>query len=57
MYYKVYKFRISQKELINKTNEYLNEKTLTNEKVIKEVIVNLKNNFIHLNNHEKKVIM
>lgn len=34
--------------------KHLNEKPLTNEKIIKEVIVNLKNNFIHRNNHEKR---
>ena len=30
---------------------------LTNEYIIKEVIVNLKNNFIYLNNHEKKMFL
>ena len=33
------------------------EENITNEKIIKEVIVNLKNNFIHLNNHEKKMFL
>ena len=42
---------------LDKINKYSNEEDLTNEEVIKEVIVNLKNNFIHLNNHEKKMFL
>ena len=42
---------------LNKINKYSNEEDLINEEVIKEVIVNLKNNFIHLNNHEKKMFL
>ena len=43
--------------ILNEEIKHLNEKTLTNEKIIKEVIVNLKNNFIHLNNHDKKMFL
>ena len=42
---------------VDKINKYSNEEDLTNEEIIKEVIVNLKNNFIHLNNHEKKMFL
>ncbi len=42
---------------LDKINKYSNEEDLTNEEIIKEVIVNLKNNFIHLNNHEKKMFL
>ena len=42
---------------LDKINKETNEENLTNEDVIKEVIVNLKNNFIHLNNHEKKMFL
>ena len=42
---------------LDKINKYSNEEDLINEEVIKEVIVNLKNNFIHLNNHEKKMFL
>ncbi len=42
---------------LNKINKYSNEEDLTNEEIIKEVMVNLKNNFIHLNNHEKKMFL
>ena len=42
---------------LDKINKYSNEEDLTNEEVIKEVIVNLKNNFIHLDNHEKKMFL
>ena len=42
---------------LDKINKYSNDEDLTNEEIIKEVIVNLKNNFIHLNNHEKKMFL
>lgn len=42
---------------LDKINKYSNEEDLTNEEIIKEVIVNLKNNFMHLNNHEKKMFL
>ena len=42
---------------LDKINKYSNEEDLINEEIIKEVIVNLKNNFIHLNNHEKKMFL
>lgn len=32
-------------------------KELTNENIIKDIITNLKNNYIHLNNHEKKLFL
>ena len=41
-------------ELIDNQEEYLIE---TNEDLIKEIIVNLKSNFIKLNNHEKKMFL
>ena len=42
---------------LDKINKYSDEEDLTNEEIIKEVIVNLKNKFIHLNNHEKKMFL
>lgn len=42
---------------LNNFNKENNEENLTNVEVIKEIIVNLKNNFIHLNNHEKKMFL
>lgn len=47
----------SKLEVLNNELDKINKETkenLTNEEVIKEVIVNLKNNFIHLDNHEKR---
>lgn len=41
-------------ELVDTKEEYLIE---TNENLIKEIIVNLKSNFIRLNNHEKKIFL
>ena len=41
-------------ELIDNKEEDLIE---TNEDLIKEIIVNLKSNFIKLNNHEKKMFL
>ena len=38
----------------NKDN---NQEDLTNVEVIKEIVINLKNNFLHLNNHEKKMFL
>ena len=42
---------------IEKYNEEESEIDNTNEKIIKEVITNLKENFINLNNHEKKMFL
>ena len=50
----------SKLEVLNNELDKINKETkenLTNEEVIKEVIVNLKNNFIHLDNHEKKMFL
>ena len=49
------KFEVLNNELNSISKEI--QEDLTNEDVIKEVIVNLKNNFIHLNNHEKKMFL
>lgn len=50
------KLKVLYKELDN-TNKENYEEDLTNIEVIKEIIVNLKNNFIHLDNHEKKMFL
>ena len=42
---------------LNSFNKENNQEDLTNVEVIKEVIVNLKNNFLHLDNHEKKIFL
>ena len=48
-------------ENLNKELEKYNEEECqidnTNENIIKEVITNLKENFINLNNHEKKMFL
>lgn len=49
------KLNILNNEL-SKINTVVND-DLTNEYIVKEVIVNLRNNFIHLNNHEKKMFL
>ena len=50
------KLEILNNEL-NSFNKEKNFEDLTNEEIIKEVIVNLKNNFLHLDNHEKKMFL
>lgn len=42
---------------LNSFNKENNQEDLTNVEVIKEIIVNLKNNFLHLDNHEKKMFL
>ena len=42
---------------LNSFNKYNNQEDLTNVEVIKEIVINLKNNFLHLNNHEKKMFL
>ena len=42
---------------LDKTKNEINEEKIINEEIIKEVIVNLKDNFIHLNNPEKKMFL
>lgn len=42
---------------LNSFNKYNNPEYLTNVDVIKEIVINLKNNFLHLNNHEKKMFL
>ena len=42
---------------LNSFNKYNNKEDLTNVEVIKEIVINLKNNFLHLNNHEKKMFL
>ena len=50
------KIEILNNEL-NSFNKYNNPEDLTNIEVIKEIVINLKNNFLHLNNHEKKMFL
>ncbi|MDD6388808.1 MAG: hypothetical protein PUA68_07095 [Bacilli bacterium] len=42
---------------LNSFNKDYNQEYLTNVEVIKEIVINLKNNFLHLNNHEKKMFL
>ena len=42
---------------LNSFNKDNNQEDLTNVEVIKEIVINLKNNFLHLNNHEKKMFL
>lgn len=42
---------------LNNFSKENNKEEVTNVEVIKEIIVNLKNNFIHLDNHEKKMFL
>lgn len=42
---------------LNRFNKENNQEDLTNVEIIKEIIVNLKNNFIYLDNHEKKMFL
>ena len=42
---------------LNSYNKDNNQEDLTNVEVIKEIVINLKNNFLHLNNHEKKMFL
>lgn len=50
------KIEILNNEL-NSFNKDNNQEDLTNVEVIKEIVINLKNNFLHLNNHEKKMFL
>ena len=42
---------------LNSFNKENSQKDLTNVEVIKDIVVNLKNNFLHLDNHEKKMFL
>ena len=42
---------------LNSFNKEKNFEDATNVEVIKEIVVNLKNNFLHLDNHEKKMFL
>ena len=42
---------------LNSFNKDNNQEDLTNVEVIKEIVINLKNNFLHLDNHEKKMFL
>ena len=42
---------------LNSFNKDNNQEDLSNVEVIKEIVINLKNNFLHLNNHEKKMFL
>ena len=50
------KIKVLNNEL-NSFNKDNNQEDLTNVEVIKEIVINLKNNFLHLNNHEKKMFL
>ena len=42
---------------LNSFNKDNNQEDLSNVEVIKEIVINLKNNFLHLNKHEKKMFL
>ena len=45
------------KNELNSSNKEKDVEESTNVEVIKEIVVNLKNNFLHLDNHEKKMFL